>query len=256
MGIKDGHHFPGRYDTSMTSDTWHRPHTPAALINLVRKTASARKYRLVAATVCAQACDHFGLVDLKELISSLTSFAEGTLTPEGWNQLSHGIERVMHETESDGLRPSNTIAIAMQAAIHPLPEEGCRRSIQWMTATMVRPFGTTKPAKKRSIVQAEVGNIIREIFANPIRPPWYPIPDWMGRGPGLMQPDGRQVSLSWTAQELARGIDADQAFDRMPILADALEEAGLTDLEFLDHCRQGGPHLRGCWALDLVLGKS
>ncbi len=41
-----------------------------------------------------------------------------------------------------------------------------------------------------------------------------------------------------------------------PILADALEEAGCTDAAILDHCRGPGPHVRGCWVVDLILGKS
>lgn len=53
---------------------------------------------------------------------------------------------------------------------------------------------------------------------------------------------------------LARGISADIAFDRMPILADALQDAGCTKDRILRHCRSSGPHVRGCWVLDLLLG--
>jgi hypothetical protein len=54
---------------------------------------------------------------------------------------------------------------------------------------------------------------------------------------------------------LAHGIYAERAFDRMPILADAIQEAGCDNAEILDHCRGAGPHVRGCWVVDLVLGK-
>jgi hypothetical protein len=54
---------------------------------------------------------------------------------------------------------------------------------------------------------------------------------------------------------IARGIDNDQAFERLPILADALEEAGCEDADILGHCRGPGPHVPGCRVLDLVLGK-
>lgn len=58
-----------------------------------------------------------------------------------------------------------------------------------------------------------------------------------------------------TAVALAAGVYADRAFDRLPILADALEDAGCDDLDLLNHCRDDLLHVRGCWALDQILGK-
>ncbi len=63
--------------------------------------------------------------------------------------------------------------------------------------------------------------------------------------------------LSWNGgavEGLARSIESEQAFERLPLLADALEDAGCTDAALLGHCRGPGPHARGCWALDLLLG--
>jgi hypothetical protein len=64
--------------------------------------------------------------------------------------------------------------------------------------------------------------------------------------------------LAWnegTVVKLAHGIYDDRAFDRLPVLADALEEAGCHDADALGHCRHPGPHVRGCWLVDLLLGK-
>lgn len=64
--------------------------------------------------------------------------------------------------------------------------------------------------------------------------------------------------LAWndsTIPKLAQGIYEERAFDRLPILADALEEAGCDNTEILSHCRGPGPHARGCWVVDLLLGK-
>ena len=55
--------------------------------------------------------------------------------------------------------------------------------------------------------------------------------------------------------KLAQGIDDERAFDRLPILGDALEEAGCTDADILNHCRQPGEHVRGCRVVDLLTGK-
>jgi hypothetical protein len=65
--------------------------------------------------------------------------------------------------------------------------------------------------------------------------------------------------LTWnhrTVPAIARHCYEERAFDALPILADALEDAGCTDAEILRHCRSGGPHARGCWVVDLLLGKA
>src|SRR5262249_53337128 len=80
--------------------------------------------------------------------------------------------------------------------------------------------------------------LFRDIFGNPFRP-IAPNPYWR----------------TATAVALAEGIYADRAFDRLPILADALEDAGCDSAPPLAHLRGDGPHVRSCWALDLVLGK-
>jgi len=64
--------------------------------------------------------------------------------------------------------------------------------------------------------------------------------------------------LSWNAgtiRHLAEGIYDERAFDRLPILGNALEGAGCTDTEILNHCRLPGVHVRGCWLIDALLGK-
>jgi hypothetical protein len=82
---------------------------------------------------------------------------------------------------------------------------------------------------------------IRCIFGNPFHP----------------LPEIPAAVLSWndaTVPRIARGIYSNRAFDDMPILADALLEGGCDDEGLLGHCRNG-PHTRGCWAVDLILGK-
>ena len=80
--------------------------------------------------------------------------------------------------------------------------------------------------------------LIRDIFGNPFRP-ILADPDW----------------LTPTAVAIATAIYADRAFDRMPILADALEGAGCVNADVLLHCRGDGAHVQGCWVVDLLLGK-
>jgi hypothetical protein len=84
-------------------------------------------------------------------------------------------------------------------------------------------------------------DLLRDVFGSPFSQAPVIDPTW----------------LSWTdgtVDKLARGIYEERAFDRMPILADALEDAGCSDESILAHCRGPGPHIRGCHALDLLLG--
>jgi hypothetical protein len=62
--------------------------------------------------------------------------------------------------------------------------------------------------------------------------------------------------LTSNVTALAQTIYDERAFERMPILGDALEDAGCTNADILEHCRSGGEHVRGCWVVDLVLGRS
>jgi hypothetical protein len=85
-------------------------------------------------------------------------------------------------------------------------------------------------------------DIIRDIFGNPFRPVIIDS-SWLTWNGG-------------TIRQLAESIYTERAFDRIPILADALEDANCTDTAILYHLRGPGPHIRGCWVVDLLLGMS
>jgi len=68
----------------------------------------------------------------------------------------------------------------------------------------------------------------------------------------------QRAILHWkdaTIPKIVKAIYDDRTFDRLPALADALDQAGCTNTDILAHCRQAGEHVRGCWVLDLILGK-
>ena len=79
---------------------------------------------------------------------------------------------------------------------------------------------------------------IRDIVGNPFRPAAF-APEWR----------------TDTEAALAAQMYESRDFAAMPILADALQDAGCDSADILDHCRGPGPHVRGCWVVDLVLGK-
>src|SRR5262249_30224679 len=77
-----------------------------------------------------------------------------------------------------------------------------------------------------------------ELFGNPFRPVTL-APSWN----------------TGTVAALARHVYAGSDFSAMPVLADALEDARCDNRDILDHCRGPGPHVRGCWVVDLLLNK-
>jgi len=82
-------------------------------------------------------------------------------------------------------------------------------------------------------------SIIRDIFGNPFRPP-------------VEFPRGWRTDK---AMSLARQMYESRDFSAMLILADALHDSGCDNANILDHCRGPGPHVRGCWVIDSILGK-
>jgi hypothetical protein len=85
----------------------------------------------------------------------------------------------------------------------------------------------------------DLAALLRDIFGNPFRPVAF--------------------DKQWrtdTAVSIARGMYDSRDFGAMPILADALQDAGCDNEDVLNHCRGPGPHVRGCWVVDLVLGKA
>jgi hypothetical protein len=82
-------------------------------------------------------------------------------------------------------------------------------------------------------------SLLREIVGNPFRP--------VATDPAWQTP---------TVLALAQEIYDDRTFDRLPFLADVLEEAGCGSAEILNHLRGPGPHVRGCWVVDAILGKT
>ncbi len=84
-------------------------------------------------------------------------------------------------------------------------------------------------------------DLLRDVFGNPFHPVAFD-PAWRAWNHG-------------TVPAIARRAYDERAFHDLPILADALEDAGCGDADLLAHCRCGGEHVRGCWAVDLLLGK-
>ncbi len=105
----------------------------------------------------------------------------------------------------------------------------------WATAD--RTLGKEDSQRDESR-KAQCG-LLRDIFGNPFHPVTF-APEWR----------------TDTVRALAAQMYESRDFGAMPILADALQDAGCDNTEILDHCRGEGPHVRGCWVVDLLLDKA
>lgn len=188
---------------------------------------SQRKLRL-AACACCRRIEHL-LHDIRsqKLIEVNEQFADGEASAEELRR-THDMARAALGSLREGLYHEAAVVIL-----------GLR---EWLHAELFRAM--------REVVRNELSEsfahpeftlqceVIRCVTGNPFRPIAF--------------------DTSWrseTVVALATGIYADRAFDRLPILADALEEAGCDYPDILAHCREPGPHARGCWVVDLVLNK-
>jgi hypothetical protein len=156
---------------------------------------------------------------------------------DGWRKLVIGTAVYYWQAErwSDGclVRPEREPHRLLRVR-----EAGC--------AGMPRQYVLFTPGLVRAAVECAVGigwpdarpTARLGVFINPVRFA-VPHPRW----------------LTEPVVALAQGISAEEAFDRMPILADALEEAACDDTDILNHCRGEGPHHRGCWVLELLMWK-
>jgi hypothetical protein len=190
------------------------------MLQHARSKATMRQRRLLACGFCRIHWSQLRDDRLKQLIELIERYADGDT---GGNTLvrAYKLFDVVKKLPANALEPD--MFKALRAA----------------QASNEDPSAAAFPQWQDSNVQVA---LLHDLFGNPFRPP-PPIPP---------------AVLAWndaSVRRLAEGVYQDRAFDRMPILADALEEAGCTNSDILSHCRGPGPHIRGCWVVDLLTGR-
>ena len=179
---------------------------------------------------------------------------------------------VLAERRADGLLPDREWLRAVVETVDPyLGNEAARDGAGGATFGVLMHLHRTDPPSILRLAESVV-----EARAHKAYTGGYPtavgLDEWMRRAVASESADlchlfrcvcgnsFRRVALNpvWltsTVRTLADGIDAERAFDRLPILADALQDAGADSEDILDHCRRPGPHAHGCWVVDLLLDK-
>ena len=124
-----------------------------------------------------------------------------------------------------------------QALLHAtLPVSNAEAQAAAVAGTL-RLADPRDPAWERRISERTAW-LLRDVFGNPFRPPDLP-PGWLR-------------NCAAEASAIARAIYEDRSFDELPVLADALEDAACPSMELIRHCREAGPHGRGCWAVEAL----
>jgi hypothetical protein len=162
-----------------------------------------------------------GEIDIERLERLLDKDRQAWVSAETW---------AMWRAESAGKH--RALKLARDPAMREAVTEGREARSSWDKV----PAAWAEERKAQS-------HFLRDIFGSPFHPS-PPLPASI---------------LAWnggTVPQIAQVIDAEEAFDRLPILADALEDAGCHDTGILVHCRQPGEHVRGCWVVNLLLGRT
>jgi len=227
----------------MTEAEWDACYDPQKMLDFLRGRGSDRKLRLFACAACRQAWDELTDPASRRAVQVAEHYADGLV---GRAELARAAKEVP-QSEWTGKEPDifNWYLVTPTVAADMTD----LRTYAWLTAEPNLPDLTPERAAAlwaehgdRLLASDYQADLLREIVSNPFRPVALD-PSWLAWNDGAIR-------------KMAQSVYDARAFDRLPLLADALEEAGCDNAGVLTHCRQPGEHVRGCWVVDLLLGKT
>jgi hypothetical protein len=205
------------------------------MLEFLRGKASDRKLRLFAVACCRRIWGWIAHEECRQAILVSEQYADGETTLQECDAAGDAVS-LISDTSTDFVVVASSCAVGWATSTGP--EEWDAATWSLLSAMESAAYHAALVHEDQSPEQAEQADCLRDIFGNPFRPV-------------VVDP----VWLTFTVVALAKGIDSDRASDRMPILADALQDAGCNNADILHHCRSEEPHVRGCWVVDLLLGK-
>lgn len=245
----------------MTEQEWlARSHAGKMLYLLSEQGGRERKLRLFTFACCERVRHLLSDPRLVRALDGLLAYADGRLDPAGLRELADEARQAVREIEAplrglDGMLRYNDICSAASAVLCAVSSDYARKdgpAGYTLSTSSVSHF--TRGARTNPVWEStqdrkltdKVGDdeervhahLLADIIGNPFRPVVFD-PSW----------------LTSTVVSLAQGIYAERASDRMPLLMDALMDAGCADEAVLEHCRGPNTHVRGCWVIDLLLAK-
>ena len=215
----------------MKEAEWLAATDPMPMYRFLWRNTSDRKFRLFGSAcvrlVCSSTCD-----EVPSEIATVEKFADGCATKAAMKKARTSLRQKRHVLD--------TVVVEMRQKwlCYWLAEVAAsEKAYGFILSELVR---LSSEVQDISIPESDaLTGLFRELFGNPFHSIVVD-PSW----------------LTSTVLALAECIYADQAFDRCSILADALQDSGCDHEDLLNHLRSPGPHYKGCWALDLVLGRT
>ena len=213
------------------------------MMEFLREKAGLGRKRRLLAVACCRHVMRWMPEECLPVVELAEQLAEGLVDEDArWAAFTAAGEA---NDEQADLRSSWASYCAYRAVERPSdyeqPKSWNEDAAAWVAQTAAHPASWINrewDLEKVAMERRQIAEWIRDIFGNPFRP--------------------AVIQESWLIPEVvdqANSIYENRTFDLLPQLADALEKAGCRDASILNHCRQNGTHVRGCWVVDLVLGK-
>lgn len=233
----------------MTETDWFAATDPREMIAFAQHLTSRRKLRLFACACCRQALNPFVPAMVSRALTATEAFADGKIGSAPLEGVREVVARTSRAVDRDGgLCGSRYFSDVLGACLSACCQfvdaaELAQDAAHWSASAVgdgpMREVRVIRPADRPPEYFAELAAqtvLFRDIVGNPFAPCGLE-PEW----------------LTDTVVGVAKSIYDEYTFDRLPILADALQDAGCESDDILGHCRSAREHIRGCWVVDLLL---
>jgi hypothetical protein len=222
----------------MTESEWLACTDPQQILEFVRGRASDRKLRLFTCACCRRVWDALTDQRSRSAVEAAERYADGLA----------GREELAAQAEAaEAPASAGASARAREAVVSPVPhvtQAALAAAGERADATIWAAWATSAATRVPGQERRHQCALLRDLF-NPFRPV-TPEPAWS---------TPQVVALAQAAYEQRELPAGTLDTARLAVLADALEEAGCDQADLPAHLRGPGPHVRGCWAVDLLLGR-
>ena len=225
----------------MTEGDWLECKDPTAMLKFLQGKASERKLRLFAVACCRRKWKFFGDDRCRMAVEIAERFADDENRVGDLDWAAQGTRLALNEWRPK--QGSRGVLVHVSTAAHALAQSRNLHVVHIASQLLGLPVDSARARAAEALQQAD---LLRDAIGNPFCPTTT---DPISRSPTV-------INLAEAAYDERVMPSGELDTERLAVLSDALEEARCDDADILDHLRGPGPHVRGCWVIDLLLGKS